>query len=246
MPDGPAEYATPEEDGPGGYRTMHDLAGDERPRERLLRHGPGALADAELIAIIAGSGTRGENVVDLARGLLERHGGLVGLLRADAKLLGRTRGLGPAKAARLLAAVEIARRLPRAGRDADARPRFLGPEDVFAHLRWHFQSRPREELHVFSLDSGARLLGVPTVLRGSVHSVDFRQADIFRDAIVLEASSVVIAHNHPSGRAAPSRRDIDMTRRLADTGKQLGIALNDHVIIADDAFASLRRDGLLT
>ncbi len=246
MPDGPAEYATPEEDGPGGYRTMHDLAGDERPRERLLRHGPGALADAELIAIIAGSGTRGENVVDLARGLLERHGGLVGLLRADAKALGRTRGLGPAKAARLLAAVEIARRLPRAGRDADARPRFLGPEDVFAHLRWHFQSRPREELHVFSLDSGARLLGVPTVLRGSVHSVDFRQADIFRDAIVLEASSVVIAHNHPSGRAAPSRRDIDMTRRLADTGKQLGIALNDHVIIADDAFASLRRDGLLT
>ena len=246
MPDGRAEYATPEEDGPGGYRTMHDLAGDERPRERLLRHGPGALADAELIAIIAGSGTRGENVVDLARGLLERHGGLVGLLRADAKALGRTRGLGPAKAARLLAAVEIARRLPRAGRDADARPRFLGPEDVFAHLRWHFQSRPREELHVFSLDSGARLLGVPTVLRGSVHSVDFRQADIFRDAIVLEASSVVIAHNHPSGRAAPSRRDIDMTRRLADTGKQLGIALNDHVIIADDAFASLRRDGLLT
>lgn len=246
MPDGPAEYATPEEDGPGGYRTMHDLAGDERPRERLLRHGPGALADAELIAIIAGSGTRGENVIDLARGLLERHGGLGGLLRADAKLLGRTRGLGPAKAARLLAAVEIARRLPRAGRDADARPRFLGPEDVFAHLRWHFQSRPREELHVFSLDSGARLLGVPTVLRGSVHSVDFRQADIFRDAIVLEASSVVIAHNHPSGRAAPSRRDIDMTRRLADTGKQLGIALNDHVIIADDAFASLRRDGLLT
>ena len=244
MPDASAEYATPE-DGPGGYRTMHDLAGDERPRERLLRHGPGALADAELIAIIAGSGTRGENVVDLARGLLERHGGLGGLLRADAKALGRTRGLGPAKAARLLAAVEIARRLPRAGRDADARPRFLSPEDVFSHLRWHFQNRPREELHVLSLDSGARLLGVPTVLRGSVHSVDFRQADIFRDAIVLEASSIVVVHNHPSGRAAPSRRDIDMTRRLADTGAQLGIALNDHVVIAGDAFASLRRDGLL-
>lgn len=246
MPEEAAEYGQPEdrEEG-GGYRTIHDLAGDERPRERLLRHGPGALSDAELIAIIAGSGTRGENVIDLARGLLERHGGLGGLMRADAKALRQARGLGPAKAARLSAAVEIARRLPRAGKDADARPRFLGPEDVFSHLRWHFQNRAREELHVFALDAGARLLGEPVVLRGSVHSVDFRQADVFRDAILLEAVAIVVAHNHPSGRPDPSARDIAMSRQLAATGKSLDVALNDHVIIAGDAFTSMRRAGLL-
>ncbi len=231
------------EDETSGYRTIHDLAGDERPREKLLRHGPGVLSDAELIAIIAGSGTRGENVIDLARGLLDTHGGLGGLLRADTKTLQRTRGLGPAKASQLAAAIELGRRMPRI--DGDARPMLTSPEAVFGHLRGHFQGRPREELHVLCADSGGRLLGTPTVLPGSVHSISLRIADVFRDAIVLEATSVILAHNHPSGRATPSARDIELTRDIAATGQTLGIILHDHLVIAGERYVSMKREGLL-
>ena len=231
------------EGAPDGYRTIHDLAGDERPREKLLRHGPGVLSDAELIAILAGSGTRGENVIDLARGLLDAHGGLGGLLRADAKSLQRTRGLGPAKAAQLAAAIELGRRMPRV--DGEARPLLTSPEAVFAYLRGRLQGRSREELHVLASDTGGRLLGTPTVLPGGVHSVPFRMGDIFREAIVLEASAVVIAHNHPSGRATPSPRDIELTRDIATAGASLDIKLHDHVIVAGERYVSMKREGLL-
>ncbi len=226
-----------------GYRTIHDLAGDERPREKLLRHGPGVLSDAELIAILAGSGTRGENVIDLARGLLEQHGGLGGLLRADAGALQRTRGLGPAKAAQLAAAIELGRRMPRI--DSDARPLLTSPEAVFDYLRGHLRGRSREELHILSADTGGRLLGTPAILAGSVHSVSFRMADIFREAVLLDATSIVLAHNHPSGRATPSHRDIDITRDIAIAAEALDLSLHDHLVIAGERFVSMKREGLL-
>ena len=226
-----------------GYRTIHDLASDERPRERLLRHGPDQLTAAELIAIIVGSGTRGENVVDLARSLLEAHGGLAGLLRLDAKALQRTRGLGPAKAAQLAAAIELGRRMPRL--DAEDRPQLSSPEAVFNYLRGRLQGRSREELHVLSADRGGRLLGNPAVMPGSVHAISVRTADIFREAIVHEASSVVLVHNHPSGRPTPSPADVTLTREIAAVGDKLGIRLLDHVIIGGERFVSMKRDGLL-
>ncbi len=243
-PDG--AYGTDDADGHGfmggAYRTIHDLASDERPRERLLRHGPDQLTTAELIAIIVGSGTRGENVVDLARSLLEAHGGLGGLLRLDAKALQRTRGLGPAKAAQLAAAIEIGRRMPRL--DAEDRPRLSSPEAVFNYLRGRLQGRSREELHVLSADGGGRLVGAPAILPGNVHAVSFRHADIFREAIVHDALSVVLVHNHPSGRATPSPADIDLTREVAEVGEKLKIRLLDHVIIAGEHFVSMKREGL--
>ena len=225
------------------YRTIHDLAGDERPREKLLDHGPAVLSDAELIAIIVGSGTRGENVIDLARNLLDLHGGLGGLLRADAKSLQRTRGLGPAKAAQLAAAIELGRRMPRV--DAEARPLLTSPEAVYGYLRGRLQGRSREELHILCADSGGRLVGTPAVVPGSVHSVPLRMADIFREAIVLDASAVVLAHNHPSGRATPSPRDIELTREIARIAASLDLRLSDHVVIAGDRYVSMKREGLL-
>ena len=156
---------------PDGYRTIHDLAGDERPREKLLRHGPAVLSDAELIAILAGSGTRGENVIDLARGLLDAHGGLGGLLRADAKSLQRTRGLGPAKAAQLAAAIELGRRMPRL--DGEARPLLTSPEAVFAYLRGQppgpvpgGAAHPRARTR-----AGGSWERPPVVLPGTVHAI---------------------------------------------------------------------------
>ncbi len=228
---------------PDGYRTIHDLAGDERPRERLLRHGPHVLSDAELIAVIAGSGTRGENVIDLARGLLDALGGLRGLMRADPKALQRARGLGPAKAAQLAAAIELGRRLPLS--EADGRPHLSTPEAVFNLLRARLHGRSREELQVLSIDSGLRLLGTPAVVSGNVHAVSFRVAEVFREPIVLDASSFILAHNHPSGRATPSHHDIDVTRDIAATGETLGIELFDHIVIAGERFVSMKRERLL-
>ena len=231
------------DDGPAsGYRTIHDLAGDERPREKLLRHGPAALSEAELLAIIIGSGTRGENVIDLARGLLDQHGGLGGLLRADAKALQRTRGLGPAKTAQLAAAIELGRRMPRI--EGEARPLLTSPEAVFGYLRGRLRGLPREELHVLSADKGGRLLGTPAVLPGSVHAVSFRMGEIFRDAVLLDATSVVLAHNHPSGRVTPSEADIELTREAAIAAGTLDLTLHDHLVIAGERFVSMRREGL--
>ena len=225
------------------YHTIHDLADDERPRERLLRHGPEILSDADLVAIIVGSGTAGQNVVELARNLLESHGGLAGLLRTDSKALQRTRGLGPAKAAQLAAALELGRRLQTL--DTGARPNLSSPEAVFAYLSGHFLGRAKEEFHVLSLDRGGRLLGTPPVLRGGVHSVSLRFSQVFREPVVLEATAVLFAHNHPSGRPSPSARDIEVTGGLAAAGDLLGIPVRDHLVIAQDRFVSMKREGLL-
>jgi DNA repair protein RadC len=223
------------------YRTIRELSGDERPRERLLRHGPAVLGDAELIAIVLGSGLRGVNVLDLARGLIERAGGLAGLRRADPAALQRTPGLGPAKAAQLAAALELGRRAQQL--DPDSRPLLLTPEAVNALMAARLLGRPKEELHVLSLDTKGRLLGSPAVVPGGVNSVQVRAAEVFREPVVLHATSVVLVHNHPSGDPAPSRPDAAITKSLIGAGELLDIEVLDHVIVGDGRFVSMRREG---
>lgn len=225
------------------YRTIRELADDERPRERLLAHGPGVLSDADLVAIVLGSGLRGENVVDLARRILETMGGLPGLVRADAKAFQRARGLGPAKAAQLAAAIELGRRVQQI--DPGERQELTSPEAVFALLGGRLLGKTKEELYVLSLDTKGRLLGSAVAVAGGVRSVGLRMADVFREPIVLEATSVIVAHNHPSGDPAPSRQDIEVTRELMAAGELLGITVQDHVIIGQRRFVSLHREGLM-
>lgn len=220
---------------------MRDFAGDERPRERLLRHGPDILSDAELIAIILGSGTVGENVVDLARRILEDRGGLAGLVRADAALLQQTRGLGPAKASQLAAAVELGRRARAI--EPDARPLLTSPEAVFAFLGARLLGRTKEQLYVVSLDTRGRLLGSPAPSNGSVNSVTVRPAEVFREPMLLEATSVILVHNHPSGDARPSPQDVAITKTLIAAGELLDITVLDHVIVGLNTFVSMQREG---
>lgn len=224
------------------YRTMRDLPDDERPRERLIAHGPEVLGDAELVAIIFGSGSAGENVVDLARRLLDEAGGLDGLARADVAQLQRTRGLGPAKASQLAAALELGR---RAGRiDPRERPLLTSPEAVFGYIGSRFAGKTEEQAYVLSLDSRGRLIGSATAVGGGVNSVMARGAEIFREPVVLRAVSAILVHNHPSGDPRPSRQDIQVTRTLIDAGNILGIQLVDHVIVGQNRFVSLKREGL--
>jgi len=230
----PREQHTP-------YRTMREFADDERPRERLLRHGPAVLGDAELIAIVLGSGIRGENVMDLARRLVESEGGLDGLVRADVQSLQRARGLGPAKAAQLAAAIELGRRLQQL--DPDARPVLARPEAIFAFMAPRLLGRPKEELHVLALDAGNRLLGAPMRVPGGVNMVPVRTAEVFREAIVQHATSVVLVHNHPSGDPRPSRPDVAITRDLIAAGELLQIAVHDHIVVGHGKYVSMKRDG---
>jgi len=225
------------------YRTIRELADDERPRERLLAHGPAVLSEADLVAIVLGSGLRGENVVDLARRILETMGGLPGLVRADARSFQRTRGLGPAKAAQLVAAIELGRRVQQV--DPGERAAITTPEAVFALLGSRLLGKTREELYVLSLDTKGRLLGSAAAVAGGVRSVSMRMAEVFREPVVVEATSVIVAHNHPSGDSAPSRQDIDVTRDIVAAGELLGITVQDHVIIGQGRFVSLHREGLM-
>jgi DNA repair protein RadC len=227
--------------GPVPYRTIRELAGDERPRERLLHHGPGVLSDAELIAIVLGSGVPGENVVDMARRLVESQGGLAGLLRADAKALQRTRGLGPAKAAQLAAAIELGRRVQRV--EPDHRPLMTSPEAVFAHLSGRVLGQTKEQLYVLALDTKGRLLGKAAEVSGGVNAVGARPAEVFREPVVLSATSVILAHNHPSGDPRPSPQDVAVTNELVAAGELLDIAVLDHVVIGQNSFVSMHREG---
>jgi len=230
------------EDGGPVYRALREWASDERPRERLLSHGPEVLSDAELVAIVLGSGIPGENVVELARRLLAEHGGIGGLIRSDVKAVQRTKGLGPAKAAQLAAAVELGR---RAGQlDPDSRPLLDSPEAVWQLLGSRVMGKTREEVHILAVDTRNRLIGAVRTLTGGVNAVGVRASDIFREAMLLDAHAIVLAHNHPSGDPAPSPQDVSLTRELIDAGELLGIRLLDHVVLGQSAYVSMQREGL--
>jgi DNA repair protein RadC len=230
-----------ENDGPV-YRALRDWAADDRPREKLLEHGPEILSDAELIAIVLGSGIPGENVVDMARRLLAEQGGIGGLIRADVKTLRRTRGLGPAKAAQLAAAVELGR---RAGQlDPDSRPVLDSPEAVWQLLGPRVIGKTREEVYILAVDTRIRLIGAVRTLTGGVNAVGVRASDVYREAMLLEAYAIVLAHNHPSGDPAPSPQDVALTKDLIDAGDVLGIRLLDHVVLGQAGFVSMQREGM--
>jgi DNA repair protein RadC len=223
------------------YRTMREIASDERPRERLLHHGPETLSDAELLAVLLGSGRAGENVVDLARSLLEESGGLAGIVRSDGKELQRRKGLGPAKAAQVAAAIELGRRIQEI--DPASRPSFATPEAVFAYFGPRLGGRAGEELHVAAVDPRSRLLARPSRVHGTSSAVPVQAAEVFREAIVLRANGVVLVHNHPSGDPRPSPQDVTVTKGLVAAGELLGITVLDHVIVGQGNFVSMKREG---
>jgi DNA repair protein RadC len=224
------------------HLTIKELPADERPREKLRLRGAGFLSTAELLAIVLNTGMKGETVIDLANRLLVDHDGLAGLVRADFEGLCRTRGLGEAKAAKLQATLELARRLSAA--QPQDRPQIRSPEDVFLLLGSEMSVLDQEQLRVMLLDMKNRVTRIVTVYQGSVNSAQVRVAELFRDAIRTNAPSVMLVHNHPSGDPEPSRADARVTADAVRAGELLGIEVIDHVIIGDAQFASLRREGM--
>ena len=227
-----------------GGRARAEVSGTkaaENPRERLLSLGPSALATSELLAVLLGTGSAGFNVFEVARALASD--GLRPLAQCPAASLAQRRGLGIAKALRLLAAFELGRRLGL--EESPDRPKLDSPEAVADHLRPRHADHPAEVFGILALDSRHRLLGERVVATGGRHSVAVTPADVFQAALPFRPRSVVVFHNHPSGDPQPSEEDKALTHRLARSGEVLGIALVDHVIVGGRAFASFRQMGLL-
>ena len=216
----------------------------ELPRERLWSLGPAALTAAELLAILIGTGGRGSGVRETAGRLLEAHGGSLRRLsaRPPAELL-RAAGVGPTKAARLIAAFEVGARIAREGRPAQ--PRIREPEDVVRLLSPLVRDLTVEEFHLLALDSQSRVLRQVLVTRGLLNSSLVHPREVFRPAIAEAAAGIIVVHNHPSGDPTPSAEDRAVTRQLVAAGQLLDLPLYDHVIIAGDRFVSFAGAGLL-
>ena len=214
----------------------------ERPRERLVLHGAGALSAAELIGVLWGSGTRGHTAVDAAIDALRRHEGLVGLARAADGELEAVPGVGPVRAAQLSAAFELGRRVITDW--PQGRWTVRAPRDVGERLVPQMGYLEREELRVVLLNTRNVVLRQVTVYQGNVSSSLVRISELFRDAVRLSATGVILAHNHPSGDATPSPDDLRLTAEALAAGRLLDIQLLDHLIVAGDGFVSLRDRGV--
>jgi DNA repair protein RadC len=222
---------------------MKTLSLHDRPREKLRRLGAAGLGDNELLAIVIGSGSRRGDALTLANQLLENSGGLHGMPRAGLDDLKRLDGVGAAKAAQILAAIELGRRTLL--RCPPARVQFGNPREVAAYLLPQFGSKPVEQFGVVMLDTKHRLLRTAIISVGTLDSSPAHPREIFREAASACAAAIVLFHNHPSGDPAPSRDDVQLTRRLIQAGELMGIDVIDHVILAETRYFSFRESGRL-
>jgi DNA repair protein RadC len=215
----------------------------EGPRERLARDGMAALSDADLLALLLGTGTRESPVSVLSEALLIRHGGLCGLRRVGAAELAATGGIGPTKAARVLAAVEIGRRLSSAPLRAGAR---VGSSaDVYRAFAAEIADEPQECFWVLAVDSRQRIKARTLISRGGLTACPVAPADVFRPLIREAARAAILIHNHPSGEPDPSPEDEQITQALVAAGELLGIRVLDHIILGRDAYFSFLDAGRL-
>ena len=224
--------------------TVDTIPHAERPRERLWALGPGALTTAELLAILLGTGGGGASVLEVAGRLLDiGEGSLRRLARRPSAELLQAQGIGPTKAARLLAAFELGARLSREERPAVERIR--EPEDVARLFQGRLRDLQVEEFHLLALDSQSQVLREVLVTRGLLNSSLVHPREVFRAAIAEAAAGIIVVHNHPSGDPTPSAEDRAVTQQLAAAGRLLDLPLYDHVIIAGDRFVSFATAGLL-
>jgi DNA repair protein RadC len=220
---------------------VRDLAVDERPRERLLNNGSSALADSELVAILLRSGRKGVSVLEMARSLLRRAGGLVGLVGAGPNGLRRL-GLGPAQQATLLAALELGRRLARA--KLPEREPLSRPEAVASYLALRYGTGAQEIMGALYLDVRNRLLVEAEIFRGTLSRAAVEPRAILKKGLLCDAAGLVLFHTHPSGDPSPSAEDLSFTRRAAQAGELVGVRLVDHLILGRGGrWVSLRQRG---
>jgi DNA repair protein RadC len=222
---------------------MKTLPIDARPREKLLTRGAGALADAELLAIILRTGLAGQGVLQLSQSLLERFGGLSGLLHAQAADLKTIKGLGPAKRAEITAVLEIARRV--LAQQLAEQPTFEQPQAVKDYLCLQLAALDHEVFAAMFLDAKQQLIRFETLFQGTLTHTAVHPREVVKRALALNAGAVVLAHNHPSGVAEPSRADELITQALRQALQLVDVRVIDHVIVGRRGAVSFAERGLL-
>jgi len=222
---------------------LKDLPPDARPREKLLARGPASLADAELIALLLRTGLKGTSVLQLAQQLLTEFGGLTGLLQAEPDDLKRIKGLGPAKRAEMSAVLELARR--SLAQELMQRPLFDSTTRVKEYLRLQIGSRDHEVFVVLFLDAQNRLIRLEELFRGTLTQTSVYPREVLKRALELNAAAVVLAHNHPSGAAEPSRADEFLTQTLKSALGLIDVRVLDHLVVTRSEAVSFAERGLL-
>ena len=220
---------------------MLDIPDAERPRERLARSGAVALSSRELLAAVLGTGARGASALDLADDLLED--GLHALASRSLLDLERARGLGRAKASRVLAALELGARL--ASEDGSAAASLQSPADAARYLLPRYAARPVETFGLLALDARHRLRREAVVSVGCLTASLVHPREVFQEAVVSRAAALVLFHNHPSGDPEPSAEDLALTRRLSAVGSLMGIEILDHIVLGAGRYVSLKERGAL-
>jgi DNA repair protein RadC len=222
--------------------TIKQLPPELRPRERLLEAGPSALSDGELLGLLFSIGSREKTAVELAGEVISEAGGLHGLYDVSVHELMRVNGIGEAKACIILAAVELGRRIGQVRNPG--RPVISSPADVERLLRGRIANLDRENFVVVLLNTKNEVIETSTVSVGTLGASLVHPREVFKPAVRASAASVILAHNHPSGKVEPSREDREVTRRLGEAAGILGIEVLDHVIVGDGYF-SMKEHGML-
>ena len=222
---------------------LKDLPPDSRPREKLLSRGPGALSDAELLALLLRSGIPGKNALQMGEELLTKFGGVAGLLHTGPEVLKSIKGLGPAKRAEIVAVLELARRA--LAEELKEKTLFDTPQAVRDYLQLQLGRRPHEIFAVLFLDSQHRLIALEELFRGTLTQTSVYPREVVIRALALNAASVVLAHNHPSGSTQPSRADEALTHTLKAALALVDVRVLDHFIVTSTQAVSMAELGLL-
>ena len=224
---------------------MKDIPNAERPYEKCLKQGAEALSDAELLAVLLRTGTKGENVLALAKRLLYEDGGagLLGIHQFSFQSLMELKGIGKVKAVQILCLSELAKRLSKAS--VEPRLRFSSSQSVAEYYMEDLRHRNQEVMKLLLLNSKAELIDETNISKGTVNASLVTPRELFVEALKKEAVSMILLHNHPSGDPTPSRDDILTTKRISECGLLIGIELLDHIIIGNNCYVSFREENLL-
>lgn len=220
-----------------------DLPENERPQERLIRYGPESLSNSELLALILRTGTAEENIIILCNRVLKEANGLNGLLNYSLEEFIKLKGIKTAKAAQLMALAEISRRFKsyKAGEER----KITQPKDAAEFVMESMRSLKQEVLKVLMVNTKNVIINVKDVSLGSLNSSIVHPREVFAEAVKKSCASIIVCHNHPSGDPTPSSEDINITHRLKECGKILGIELLDHIVIGNGVYVSLKEKGIL-
>jgi DNA repair protein RadC len=214
---------------------------DERPRERLLKFGPGSLSNQDLLAILLRTGTKNESVLKVSNELLLKFDGLRLLMNASVEEISNIKGIGEAKAVQLIAAFELGKRINRL--QYDERFSIKSPDDCAKFMMDEMRFLEQEHFVCLYLNTKNQVIARETIFKGSLNASIVHPREVFKEAFRRSASSIICLHNHPSGDPTPSREDIEVTKRLVECGKIIGIELLDHIIIGEHKYVSLKEKG---